>query len=570
MAKTNQALKILIADDSPPDRMLLQAIVEGLGYEVVLAADGVQAVEVFARENPHIVLLDALMPRLDGMGAARQIKAKSADRLVPIIFLTSLREAESLAECLEAGGDDFLSKPYNPVILQAKIRAFHRMVDMHDEVQFQRDQIARHNEHLINEQEVAKRVFDKVAHAGSLDVTNLRYRLSPLAIFNGDVLLAAVRPSGNISVLLGDFTGHGLAAAIGAMPLAQTFYSMNQKGFAMKEVLCEINAKLKSILPVGVFCCATMVDLNIREQTIEVWNGGLPDNLLYRNETQHYELLPSRHVPLGVLSPQDFNAATDILKMHEGDRIFMWSDGIIEAVNERGEMFGEKRLLDVFNLDIPAESLFPTLNECLNRYIGAGDRADDLSLVEVVMVNRREFELIHAEGADNRYQGPMDWGLCYELRADTLKEFNPLPVLLQILMDIPGLRTRSGEIYTVLSELYNNALEHGILRLDSGLKKSSDGFTNYYAERSRRLAALEAGYIHFEFQYKGSEDEGVLAIEVSDSGDGFDHAAMLKSQQRANRYSGRGYALLNELCDDISYLENGNRVRVRFDWSYQD
>ena len=205
MPDSDRALKILIADDSASDRMVLQAIVAQLGHEVVLAEDGLDAVDVFTNESPDIILLDALMPRLDGMGAARLIKQQSADRLVPIIFLTSLSDAESLAECLDAGGDDFLSKPYSSTILKAKIKAFQRMVDMHDEVQRQRDQIVQHNEHLINEQEIAKRVFDKVAHAGSLDATNIKYRLSPLAIFNGDVLLAALRPSGSISVLLGDF-----------------------------------------------------------------------------------------------------------------------------------------------------------------------------------------------------------------------------------------------------------------------------------------------------------------------------------------------------------------------------
>src|SRR5690606_40932182 len=85
---------------------------------------------------------------------------------------------------------------------------------------------ARHNEHLLREQHVAKAVFDKVAHSGCLDAPNIRYMQSPYALFNGDLLLAAYKPSGGMHVMLGDFTGHGLPAAIGAMPLAELFYGM--------------------------------------------------------------------------------------------------------------------------------------------------------------------------------------------------------------------------------------------------------------------------------------------------------------------------------------------------------
>src|SRR5690606_6754336 len=114
------------------------------------------AVARFSELQPDIVLLDALMPRMDGMEAARQIKALAGERLVPLIFLTSLSEAGELARCLEAGGDDFLVKPYNRVILEAKINAFNRMRAMHQALSEQRDQIRLKNEQLLSEQKIAR------------------------------------------------------------------------------------------------------------------------------------------------------------------------------------------------------------------------------------------------------------------------------------------------------------------------------------------------------------------------------------------------------------------------------
>ncbi len=115
-------LSILIAEDSPVDRMLLSTIVGKQGHRVLTAADGLEAVQLFEREKPQLVLMDALMPLMDGFEAARRIKQLAGDELVPIIFLTSLTEHQALVSCLEAGGDDFIAKPYNPIILEARSR----------------------------------------------------------------------------------------------------------------------------------------------------------------------------------------------------------------------------------------------------------------------------------------------------------------------------------------------------------------------------------------------------------------------------------------------------------------
>jgi len=273
---TQHSLRILIADDSDTDRLILQALIKRLGHEVIEATDGLEAVEKFREGSPDIVLLDALMPRMDGMEAARHIKALAGERLVPIIFLTSLSDAEDLARCLEAGGDDFLTKPYSRVIIEAKIKAFDRMRRMHDTLSSQHEEISERNRQLLEEQTIARRVFDNVAHTGCLDSPNIRYHASPLSVFNGDVLFASPRPAGGMLIFLGDFTGHGLPAAIGAMPVAEIFYGMARKGFSGADVLREINQKLKLILPTGMFCCGAMVEADFKLGQLRVWNGGLP------------------------------------------------------------------------------------------------------------------------------------------------------------------------------------------------------------------------------------------------------------------------------------------------------
>ncbi len=566
----NNALTILVADDTDTDRLILVAIVKREGHRVLVAKDGAEAVEIFARERPDIVLLDALMPRLDGFEAARQIKALAGEELVPIIFLTSLTDTDSLVQCLDAGGDDFLSKPYNRVIIQAKIKAFYRMREMHATMQAQRDQIARHNEHFKQEQTVAKQVFDNIAHSGCLDADNIKYFLSSLSIFNGDIMVAAMRPSGNMMVLLGDFTGHGLPAAVGAIPLASTFYGMVPKGFAMTDILREINGKLKAILPVGIFCCATMVDIDFRKRRIRVWNGGLPECYLYRRESLSFEPIVSRHLPLGVLSNKDFKDDCQTRDMALGDQLYLWSDGIHEARDSDGELFGERRLQQLFAANRDPETLFEEILSRVQSFIGEGEGDDDLSLIEIRMAPPEEVNAVAAEALRRNRSSLSEWSMTFDILPPSFARFDPVPLLISILTEVPGLRTHSGSLYAVLAELYSNALEHGILGLESGLKNDAEGFAYYYRERQKRLNEVSEGYVRLHLHHNTTDEGGSLRIGVEDSGPGYGDVDTKSEDIRPTPYRGRGLALVEKLCDAVQYLGDRNRVEATFTWRNDD
>lgn len=560
------AYKVLIADDNSVDRKVLSRVVRNQGNEVIEATNGFEAVDAFREHRPEIVLMDVMMPGLNGKEATRQIKKIADEDFIPVIFLTSLSDAQSLADCLDSGGDDFLTKPYNHVVLQAKIDSFHRMSDMHRTLLHQRDEIARVNRHMLQEQRVAKAVYDNVAHAGCLSASNIRYELSPMAVFNGDVLLAARKPGGGMHVLLGDFTGHGLPAAIGAMPMADIFYGMTAKGFGIREVLREVNQKLKSILPVGFFCCAAAVDLAPDRQAASVWMGGVPDCYLLRANGQIIETLSSRHLPLGVMSADKFNDQMTEFSMARGDRMFLWSDGIIEARNSTGDMFGQDKLLNVVRNASSPEDVFSDIQRAVDAFVGGSEQDDDTTLIEVVMDDFDNTEELEQKTLAGISQGPRDWSMDYRLEASTLKAFNPVPLMNHIMMEVPGLRAIGGQLYTVVAELFSNAFEHGVLELDSSLKKSPDGFMEYYQQREARVANLSDGFVRIRMSHKGGEGSGVLTLTVEDSGNGFDYSHREQQQHQGNNYSGRGIPLLENICDSVRYLGNGNTVEAVIHW----
>ncbi|WP_312388257.1 fused response regulator/phosphatase [Pseudomonas sp.] len=557
-------LQVLIAEDGAADRLLLAQIVRRQGHQVLTAENGAEAVALFRQHRPQLVLLDALMPIMDGFEAARQIKALAGETLVPIIFLTSLSEEQALVRCLEAGGDDFIAKPYSAVILAAKIGAMERLHRLQAKVLEQRDEIALHHQHLLNEQRVAKAVFDKVAHTGCLQAPNIRYFQSPFALFNGDLLLAAYTPSGDMHVLLGDFTGHGLPAAVGAMPLAEAFYGMTGKGYGLAQTLREMNAKLKRILPVDMFCCALLLNISYQRGTVEFWGGGMPDGYHLAASGEVLATLPSTQLPLGVLAPERFDDRTQVMPLAPGERLLLLSDGVVETSNADGQLFGVERLQQVIALNRPPALLFEELLQALQAF--GGRARDDVSLCDIRMLEPAADLPANAGHADRGRSSPLDWSLGFELRGETLRWVNPVPQLLQLLQEIHGLRPLAGQLHSVFAELYTNALEHGVLGLDSALKGDAAGFAEFYRLRGERLAQQVDGYIRIDLKVEPWERGGRLIIEIRDSGVGFDVEQVLARLPRQDAFSGRGIHLVRRLSQDAQWIEGGRCAKVEVLW----
>ena len=184
------------------------------------------------------------------------------------------------------------------------------------------------------------------------------------------------------------------------------------------------------------------------------------------------------------------------------------------------------------------------------------------------MVDESEIGRVDIDLSSGAISGPTNWNMIYTLRDETLKSFNPLPIMLNILNDVPALRRLSGQLYTLMAELFSNAFEHGVLGLSSELKKTADGFAEYYRLRSCAMESLENAFVKFDFDLTPTKDGGKLTIIVEDSGEGFDYDNdNFDSNIDENvAYSGRGIPLIYSLCDSLTYLDKGNKVKVCLSW----
>lgn len=131
MEKFAETLKVLVVEDSKVTLKVLCNYLERMGIKPLAAETGMKAIEMYEREQPDIILLDAQLPDIDGFDIAKKIRSMEQERQwTAIIFLTSMTKDEDLARGIEAGGDDYLMKPISEVVLGAKVRAMRRLVEM--------------------------------------------------------------------------------------------------------------------------------------------------------------------------------------------------------------------------------------------------------------------------------------------------------------------------------------------------------------------------------------------------------------------------------------------------------
>ncbi len=556
--------KALIVDDEKTNRLVLKSLLNKQGYQTIEAVNGQEAIDLFHQENPSIIFMDVMMPVLDGYEATRQIKAAAANRFVPVIFLTAMSDEEALAQCIEAGGDDFLIKPYDKFILQSKIRSMQRIAALNSEVQGMYSMIHR-------EQEIAESVFINAIQSSNIENPHLRHVVRPAGIFSGDMVLSAYSPSRDLFFLTGDFTGHGLLAALGAMPVSEVFRAMTTKGFSAEEILTGINKKLKSMLPVGMFFGAQLVVVNHDLEHVRVFNAGMPDVIIVDGETNQIKhRLTSTGLPLGVEAVIDPREMLQYAPIAYNDKILMHSDGLTEARNGQDKEFGSNRLLASIS-NAPKNSIFDQVFDDLDQFCGDNTtQADDVTLVEITCVHDVLPEIeVHDYIKPSKYMlgDRGEWKLSMRFNGARLRETNPVPILVNYLMEMEELEAERQSLFTVMTELYINALDHGVLGLDSNLKADPAGFETYFQTRESRLANLDSGHVIFNLSVEQESTRRSILLRIEDSGKGFDFENHDPPTDEATALSGRGLLLIQDLCESLEFHGKGNIAIARFGWS---
>ena len=371
--ETSSPLRILVVDDTPTNVLVVKLALEHTGYVVTAAASGEEAIERFSAEAPDVILMDVMMPGIDGLEAARRIRKLAGARWMPIMFLSAMGSSAEMVAGLEAGGDDYLAKPVDIALLLAKMRAMQRIAQMQRSLAVYHDQSEQ-------EQKLAERLMGRMLGAHSSSDDRVCASLWPATRFSGDMALVRQSCTGDTYILLADNMGHGLAAALPALPLSQLFATMSDAGHTLSAMALKMNTETRKLLPVGHFVVGALARIDRHNRLLEIWNGGIP-GILAVSGGRITHRFASNHLAFGVVDADEFDPATEVWQWSEPHSLLMFSDGLTEAENAAGRCLNEDEIIAALGADNDHGRLKAVLDEMLEGALAH----DDISLVTVAL-----------------------------------------------------------------------------------------------------------------------------------------------------------------------------------------
>jgi len=236
---------------------------------------------------------------------------------------------------------------------------------------------------LENEEKIARHVFENITASNNDILPEISSWCEPMGTFSGDLMLSIVLPSGALRVILCDFTGHGLPAALGAVPVSSIHSAMAQKGLPLEILMEELNSKLNALLPTGIFCCIAGIDIDATRTFARIWNAGLPDVMLVSKTGDIKQKIKSKHFPLGVANYQQDEMHCEDIRLETGDAIYIYSDGITEAENQVGDMLGQAEFEQLLMTKTDENGRLINIRNSVKKFMDGTSLTDDLSLIEV-------------------------------------------------------------------------------------------------------------------------------------------------------------------------------------------
>jgi sigma-B regulation protein RsbU (phosphoserine phosphatase) len=372
-------VRVLIVDDNPFNRTLLAAILEGLGVGTVeMAGDGVEGLSALERTRFDLVLLDVMMPNMDGFEMCRRLRERHSRAELPVLFVTAVDNPGQRAECFSAGGTDMVGKPLNVAEVSARVR-------VHIENRLLLAGLEQYQERVRHELSVARAAqFALLPEEARLD--NIRQRtgisiegmVETSSEMGGDfwTVFEPDRGSNRIGVLLADFAGHGVAASLNVFRLHALMSHRRSVMLGPGDLLALLNRELKKLLAPGQFAAAFVGVLDGDAGTLTYAGAAMPPPLLVVDG--QVTQLETAGAPLGAFADASYDE--HVIAMPAGAALFAYSDALLETVVDGVAVVDEVALpgwvADALGKPSPTAHI-------LNRYRQwvPGDPPDDLTLV---------------------------------------------------------------------------------------------------------------------------------------------------------------------------------------------
>lgn len=391
--------RVLVVDDSRLQRRILCSSLKKLGYEITEAESGEEGLEICTREPPDLILSDWMMPGMSGLDFCRSFRLMSGDKYAYFILLTSNSEKNDVAQGLDAGADDFLTKPVNPGELRARISAGARIVGMQRE-------LSNANRVVTDTLDKLQEVYDSIdrdlmqarsiqqslvpEYTRKFGASRVSLLLKPCGHIGGDLVGMFSPGLGTVGLYSIDVSGHGITSAMMTARLGGYLSSTHfEQNLAMKpntyhyqlkqpeDVATALNNRLAADSGVEEYFTMVYAVVNLYNGALKMVQAGHPHPLILRKDGRA-EYVGDGGMPIGLMpgAPyQQFEAKLEI-----GDRLLLYSDGFTECRIEDGDMLEPEGLLELIEKCDPnqggqefLDDLYWNLSEVMSKEYGMED-----------------------------------------------------------------------------------------------------------------------------------------------------------------------------------------------------
>ena len=372
--------KILLVDDNPVNLQLLYQLLERPGLRLLVAKSGKAALSIIQKSHPDLILLDIMMPGIDGFEVCRRLKADPITRSIPVIFLSALDSTADKVKGLQLGAVDYVSKPFQPEEVLARVNTHLTLHQLSREVQTQRDKLVHELKVVSNLQRGL--LPDELPNVSGLDLA-VHYDTSLYA--GGDYYDVVKLPDGSCGILVADAEGHSAPAAVMMAMTCTLFRSCPELHDKPEQVIDYINRNLCNVNQ-DSFVTAIYAHYNSSSRTLKIARAGHPLPILFRPKIGIAKEFACQGVfIMGIEEYPHVPVTTTTLE--KGDRLLLYTDGVSERFSIRNQPYGEERIcrqLEGAKTDDPAGILAGIIDD-LNQFSRGRTVDDDIAVLLAII-----------------------------------------------------------------------------------------------------------------------------------------------------------------------------------------
>ena len=373
--------RVLLVDDAKTN---LDILVEGLkaDHKLSLALNGETALQIAARMPPDLVLLDIVMPGLDGYEVCRRLRQRPETAEVPIMFLSSLEEIQNKTRGFEAGANDYLTKPFDMLEVKARVRSLLKAKAYNDAVK----------EQIASELKVAREIqmgmlphdFSVIEPAYGVEFGAV---LEPAREVGGDLYGVCAAGPDRLVIFLGDVSGKGIPASMFMVRAISLARLLSREITEPERILARLNDELAADNPSGMFVTFLCAMFEPSTKRLTLANGGHCRPVLLRPGEAPRWVVPDLGTALGFEPALDYQR-TD-LTVADGDTLLLYTDGVTEAFDPQDGLYGNDRLLvDAAEFSgVPAHDVASGVLRKVRAFAAGAAQSDDIAILALRIGN---------------------------------------------------------------------------------------------------------------------------------------------------------------------------------------